>query len=41
MQISTLFDAKLNASRIYSLSSKNKKIINKKFDRLYIEEKIL
>ena len=41
MQIFTLSKAKLNASKIYSLSLKDKKIIDKKFDCLYIEKKIL
>ncbi len=41
MQIFILCSAKLNASRVYSLNLKNKKVINKKFDCLYIEKKIL
>ncbi len=41
MQIFTLLSAKSDVSRIYLLSSKNKKIVDKKFNCLYIEKKML
>ena len=33
-------DAKSNASKVYSLKSKNRILINKKFDRLHVKNKI-
>ena len=40
MSISTISDAKPFAVKIYSFSSKNRKMIDKKFDRLYEKEKM-
>ena len=40
MFIFTLFDAKLTKTKIYFLNSKNKQIINEKFNRFYKQNKI-
>ena len=41
MSISTLSDAKSKINKMYSLSSKNKKIVDKKFDRLHKKSKMI
>ena len=40
MFILTISNAKSLMIKIYSLNSKNEKVMNKKFDRLHKEEKI-
>ena len=40
MSISTMTNAKLNSSKIYFLKSQNRAIIDKKFDRLHVENKM-
>ena len=40
MSISIVTNVKTNASKIYFFESKNRAIINKKFDRLHVENKI-
>ena len=40
MSISTVTDTKSNVSKMYFLKSKNRKIIDKKFDRLHVEDKM-
>ena len=41
MFISTLSNAKLKTSKVYFLNSKNKQMINEKFNRFYKKEKML
>lgn len=41
MQIFILSNEKLDAFRMYLLSSKDKQTIDEKFNRLYIKEKML
>ena len=40
MLILMILNVKSNGSKMYSLSSKDKKIVDKKFDRLYLEKKM-